>query len=117
MPTPKELLKEGYRYGCIGCNTAYKDVPWEDYPDGHGGRPLAMCRCGCDIIVDFETGKPVYWSSVDREFKSMDTDDEKSEPETVEVKNENNNRRTGHGEAEANLQGDAEEKNSGLDSR
>lgn len=39
-------------WGCLGCNTAYKKKPTQDYNDGHGGRDIEMCRCGCDLFVE-----------------------------------------------------------------
>jgi len=45
--------EEGYR--CLGCGRVFESVPTERYEDGHGGRQLDMCRCGCDL---FEAVKP-----------------------------------------------------------
>ena len=47
----KEAIKSGYICYCAKCNTAYKNVPTEQYEDGHGGRQLEMCRCGCDLFA------------------------------------------------------------------
>jgi len=46
----KELIEQGYRYRCIKCNTAFKEKRQEFYEDGHGGRFIDMCRCGCDLF-------------------------------------------------------------------
>ena len=48
--TREESIKEGNRFYCANCKVTYKEVPTEVYEDGHGGRLLTMCRCGCDII-------------------------------------------------------------------
>lgn len=50
--TREEALKEGYTVYCIGCNTPYRHTPTEQYEDGHGGRRLEMCRCGCDLFAN-----------------------------------------------------------------
>ena len=59
MTSRADAIKEGYKYYCINCNTVYKHLPTEDYEDGHGGRLLTMCRCGCDIIADLKTDETV----------------------------------------------------------
>ncbi len=48
---------EGYR--CLGCGRVFKSVPTEEYEDGHGGRQLDMCPCGCDLFekVQSEEGR------------------------------------------------------------
>lgn len=46
----KELMGEGYRWRCLKCNTVYKEKRVELFEDGHGGRSLDMCRCGCDLF-------------------------------------------------------------------
>lgn len=50
--TLRDVYNEGYRRVCIGCNTVFKPdcVRREMYEDGHGGRLIEMCRCGCDLI-------------------------------------------------------------------
>lgn len=67
MAKLREVYEKGYRRVCIACNTVFKpdEVRTEDYEDGHGGRSLEMCRCGCDLIgyiVEGEDGK-LYISS------------------------------------------------------
>lgn len=46
----KELMTQGYQWRCLKCNTVYKEKRVELYEDGHGGRSLDMCRCGCDLF-------------------------------------------------------------------
>ncbi len=48
--TRDEAITKGYRYFCLKCGTVYKTIPTESYEDGHGGRMLDMCRCGCDLF-------------------------------------------------------------------
>lgn len=59
MKKKQELLEDGYTCYCMGCGTAYKKPPTEFYDDGHGGRELPMCSCGCDLFADLETGQPL----------------------------------------------------------
>ena len=42
--------KEGYQQICMGCYTVYRQKPTQWYEDGHGGRFIEMCRCGCDLF-------------------------------------------------------------------
>jgi hypothetical protein len=49
--TKEEAIAEGYIWFCLGCNKAYKQKPTEQYEDGHGGRRLEMCSCGCDLFA------------------------------------------------------------------
>jgi len=46
--------KEGYMHVCLGCHTVYKEKRQELYEDGHGGRYIDMCRCGCDLFDTIE---------------------------------------------------------------
>lgn len=46
----KELMAEGYQWRCLKCNRVYKEKRVELFEDGHGGRSLDMCRCGCDLF-------------------------------------------------------------------
>lgn len=46
----EEAIREGFKYYCLGCRTAYKEKPTEQYEDGHDGRRLEMCKCGCDLF-------------------------------------------------------------------
>ena len=46
----KELMAEGYQWRCLKCNTVFKEKRVELFEDGHGGRSLEMCRCGCDLF-------------------------------------------------------------------
>ena len=39
---------------CMGCGRVYKNSPTVEYEDGHGGRFLEMCSCGCDLFAAFE---------------------------------------------------------------
>lgn len=59
MASLRELFDQGYTRVCIGCNTAFKPdkVPKPTYEDGHGGRRLEMCGCGCDLIGYVMEGK------------------------------------------------------------
>lgn len=50
MSTLREVYDQGYRRVCIACRKVFKEAPTEWYEDGHGGRHLEMCRCGCDLI-------------------------------------------------------------------
>ncbi len=52
MSTLREVYSQGYRRVCVGCNKVYKpdSVRKEIYEDGHGGRLMEMCSCGCDLI-------------------------------------------------------------------
>ena len=50
MPTRQEMIDDGYTVYCLQCNKCYKTPPNEQYEDGHGGRRLEMCRCGCDLF-------------------------------------------------------------------
>ena len=52
MSTLREVYDEGYRRACIACHKVFKPerVRTELYEDGHEGRQLEMCRCGCDLI-------------------------------------------------------------------
>ena len=59
MATRQEMIDKGLLYFCSGCSTCYKEVPTEDYEDGHGGRLLTTCRCGCDLIVSLKTNNLV----------------------------------------------------------
>lgn len=59
MSSREELLCEGYTCCCIDCRTAYKKLPTVNYDDGHGGRQLPMCGCGCDLFADLKTDQLV----------------------------------------------------------
>jgi len=59
MATRQEMIDEGLLYFCANCKSCFKKVPVEEYEDGHGGRLLTMCRCGCDLIVSLETNNLV----------------------------------------------------------
>ncbi len=48
--TRDEAIAKGYRYFCLECSTVYKEKPIAPYDDGHVGRMLEMCRCGCDLF-------------------------------------------------------------------
>ena len=50
--TKQEVLDKGYLYYCVACSKVYKMLPTEQYEDGHGGRQLSMCRCGCDLFAN-----------------------------------------------------------------
>ena len=54
MATREEVIEEGYRYYCIACSKVFKELPKEQYEDGHGGRALAMCRCGSDLFANLK---------------------------------------------------------------
>lgn len=45
-----EALVKGFRVYCLDCFTVYRTIPTRQYEDGHGGRQLEMCRCGCDLF-------------------------------------------------------------------
>lgn len=46
----EEWKKEGYEWVCLGCHTVYKGKRQEWLYDGHDGRYIDMCRCGCDLF-------------------------------------------------------------------
>lgn len=51
------LQKRGYTHVCLSCNTVYKGIPTSPYADGHNGRDLNMCTCGCDLFSSLEEVK------------------------------------------------------------
>jgi len=60
--TIEDFYAKGFRRVCLSCNTLFEPdkVRKEDYDDGHGGRPIEMCKCGCDLIghiIKNEDGK------------------------------------------------------------
>ncbi|HCR41769.1 TPA: hypothetical protein DIV45_00105 [Patescibacteria group bacterium] len=61
--TREEALAKDYLYYCLNCNKVYKELPVENYEDGHGGRNLQMCKCGCDLFADLKTDQPVTTGS------------------------------------------------------
>lgn len=63
----KELIEQGYKYRCLDCNTVFKELRQELYEDGHGGRFIDMCRCGCDLFQKLEET-----SCLRREVKPVD---------------------------------------------
>lgn len=50
--TREEAIKNGNTVYCLGCNTVYKRPPLQQYEDGHGGRRMPMCKCGCDLFAN-----------------------------------------------------------------
>lgn len=54
MATREEVLGEGYRFYCLACSKVFKELPTEPYEDGHRGRSLEMCRCGCDLFANLK---------------------------------------------------------------
>lgn len=52
MMTRQEAIAAGYTVYCIKCNKTYRHTPTKQYEDGHGGRQLPMCRCGCDLFAN-----------------------------------------------------------------
>lgn len=50
----EELIAGGYGYRCLKCNRIYKTSRREHYEDGHGGRYIDMCCCGCDLFQKLE---------------------------------------------------------------
>ncbi len=48
--TRDEVIAKGYWYYCFSCSRVYKTKPTQQYEDGHGGRGLELCRCGCDLF-------------------------------------------------------------------
>ncbi len=62
ISTLREVYNNGYRQACLNCKTVFKPdkVRKESYEDGHGGRVIEMCGCGCDLmgyIIEGEDGK------------------------------------------------------------
>lgn len=57
--TKEQAIKKGSKYYCANCKRTFKEVPTEQYEDGHGGRLLTMCRCGCDLICSLLNDKLV----------------------------------------------------------
>ena len=54
MATREDMIKEGYVWFCLSCHKCFKTLPTENYEDGHGGRQIEMCRCGCDIFSELD---------------------------------------------------------------
>lgn len=52
--TAQEMIKKGYNYFCMGCNTAYKTKPQETLDSGSCEYDIDMCRCGCDLFMTFK---------------------------------------------------------------
>jgi len=50
--TREEVVADGFRFYCMACSRVFRELPTEHYEDGHGGRQLAMCRCGCDLFAN-----------------------------------------------------------------
>lgn len=50
----QKLIDEGYEYYCLKCHGVYKRPRREFYEDGHGGRRIDMCTCGCDLFGRLE---------------------------------------------------------------
>lgn len=48
--TADEAYAKGYRMFCVECNRIYREAPTRQHEDGHGGRQMQMCRCGCDLF-------------------------------------------------------------------
>lgn len=48
--TREQAKEEGYVWFCLACHKIYKEKRTEQYEDGHGGRKLEMCSCGCDLF-------------------------------------------------------------------
>ncbi len=49
--TREEALAKELVYYCLECSCTYKEIPSRQYEDGHGGRLLGMCGCGCDLFA------------------------------------------------------------------
>jgi len=49
-----QLKSQDYNWVCANCHKVYKQKRQEPYEDGHGGRYLDMCRCGCDIYLTID---------------------------------------------------------------
>jgi len=59
MATQDEMLQSGLKYYCMQCKSCFKEIPTEMYEDGHGGRYITMCKCGCDLICNLVDDKLV----------------------------------------------------------
>jgi len=51
----QELEKKGGKYVCLKCYGIYANKPTQIYEDGHGGRDIEMCKCGCDLFVNINS--------------------------------------------------------------
>ena len=51
MSTREGVIKEGYKYYCVGCKAVYKEIPRQIYEDGHGGRYIVMCKNCEDTLI------------------------------------------------------------------
>jgi len=50
--TRKEAIAAGWVVYCLECSCLYKEVPSQQYEDGHDGHQLESCRrCGCDLFA------------------------------------------------------------------
>ena len=54
----EEAIAAGNVWYCLKCNTVSKTKRTEQYEDGHGGRRLEMCKCGCDLFARLADDKP-----------------------------------------------------------
>lgn len=50
----RKLMDQGYKWCCLKCGTVSKEKRVELYEDGHGGRSIDMCSCGCDLFQALE---------------------------------------------------------------
>ena len=48
------MLQTGFRYICVRCHALHRKPRQEYYDDGHAGRMIDMCSCGCDIFEKIE---------------------------------------------------------------
>jgi len=55
MNSAEECIKDGYKYYCMNCFKAYKEIPTEWHDEvSCTGADLEMCRCGSDLFDTFE---------------------------------------------------------------
>jgi hypothetical protein len=50
----QKRIDEGYKWVCMNCWGVSRKKPQEWYNDGHVGRHVDMCRCGCDLFMSAE---------------------------------------------------------------
>ena len=50
----KELKSAGGKFVCLSCKRVYEKKPMQFYEDGHGGRDIEMCVCGCDLLDEID---------------------------------------------------------------
>ncbi len=60
----EDAIKSGYQIYCLECKSIYITVPTQWYEDGHGGRNIQKCICGCTEFIYLHDNKIVQTISV-----------------------------------------------------